>query len=133
MKIYRISQSKKRVSFDFDNTLLNNIWNNEENDFERDENGNMIGYPNVPMIEMMKQYLNRGYEVLIVTSRMDKYKQDVVEFVQEQGLPVSEIICTNGENKVFTLIDLGVLEHFDDDPHEIQAIKNNSNIQAYQI
>ena len=118
------SMPKKRISFDFDNTLTQ---------CHTDHRGHVIHYtsePNWANIQKLKDYAAQGYEVGIVTARSEDYEtggpqnqggMSVFEFVEEYELPVSFIHFTNGEPKGPHLIDHQIDLHHDDQQHEIDS------------
>jgi len=56
---------------------------------------------------------------------MAKYKKQVEDVIRENSLPISEIYCTNGQDKVDTLKRLGVIKHYDDDKFQIMELENS--------
>ena len=133
MNWYKITQSTaKKVSFDFDGTIFKNEWLPEENDYKRDEQGNMTGIINPIIKSLMQKYTADGWSVYIVTSRMEKFKNEVEKVVEENSLPVLDIYCTNGQYKAQILSDLNIQVHYDDDEREVEKIKE-VGIRAYLI
>jgi len=112
--LFKISQEKKIISFDFDSTLANSYLNDD---------GFWSISPNVTMINILMNHHSQGDEIIIVTSRMDRSMDEVREFVKDNNLPVSEIYNTNGEFKGPMLEYLGVSKHYDDDKWEIEEAK----------
>ena len=51
-------------------------------------------------------------------------KKDVATFAKKHNLPIKDIIFTNGKDKVHTLLRIGSVLHYDDDPHELSLIKS---------
>ena len=121
------------ISFDFDGTIFNNIWNEEALDYERDENGDITGTLNQDIAQKMSDYVEKGFQVIIVSSRPDAWKNEIVEFVQEHNLPVSEIYCTNGQDKVHLLKELQVSKHFDDDQNELSKINQDRQVIGVSV
>ena len=103
------------ITFDFDETLTQPIWNEAIQEFEQSSN------PNLKAIAKLKQLYDEGNEIFIVTSRMDN--KEIVEFVNNHGLVVLEIFCTAGRLKASQLQKLKSTMHFDDDENE--AIANH--------
>tara|TARA_B100000131_G_scaffold299114_1_gene319228 strand:+ start:1147 stop:1557 length:411 start_codon:yes stop_codon:yes gene_type:complete len=117
------------VTFDFDDTLTQTQWDNEEECFV------FVG-PNHQIINMLKEHLSMGDEVHIVTSRtgpdMDGDGQlraggqpGVRAFLQEhlpEVLGQVGVHFTSGALKWSTLHDLRSEKHFDDDPCELEAL-----------
>jgi hypothetical protein len=111
------------VSFDFDSTIEAKKPNSD------DPTGIPLSAgPDPRAIKLIEKERADGNEVIIVTSRLDPednrahYKsEEVFETAEELG--IDKIYFTGGEDKVHTLIKLGVVRHYDDDTHEINAIK----------
>lgn len=110
----------KIVTFDFDSTLTLPHYDEEE------ELWTSGLEPNKKTISALKKFASKGYEVKIVTSRhgTGKHKKDVATFAKKHNLPVKDIIFTNGKDKVHTLLRIGSILHYDDDPHELSLIKS---------
>ena len=109
----------KLVTFDFDDTLTMPRWDEEEELW-------MGGTePNKKTISAMKKFASKGYEVKIVTSRhgTSDHKRAIATFVRKYGLPIKDIIFTNGKWKADTLDKMGSILHYDDDKEEITRIK----------
>lgn len=100
------------VSFDFDDTLI-------IHDVDQD-----YSYPNMEMINKLKEYVKNGDKVVIVTTRFAEHKQEVVDFVKLYELPVDSIYCTDHSWKRNTLKRLGVEIHYDDNKDEIRRLKH---------
>ena len=131
---YKQAQQQKIVSFDFDDTIFMLEFDPENENYKKDPLTEMpIGTPNPKIVALINQYNQDGWKVIVVTSRMNKYKDQVEDVVRELGLPIQEIYCTGGEDKVITLMRLGVSKHYDDDRFEISAIRSKSNIEAIQV
>ena len=111
------------VSFDFDSTI----------EAKKPNPDDPTGIPlsdgiDPRAIKLIEKERADGNEVIIVTSRLHPednrahYKsEEVFETADELG--IDKIYFTGGEDKVHTLIKLGVVRHYDDDTHEINAIK----------
>jgi FMN phosphatase YigB (HAD superfamily) len=109
------------VSFDFDSTILKKEWDEEE--------GMEVPVGLDPIAaELIEKERNAGNEVIIVTSRygpkpaFGRDNEDLFEIAYD--LSIEDVYFTNGEDKVKTLLDLNVIRHYDDDPHEHKAIKD---------
>lgn len=134
MNWYKLSEQQKVVSFDFDDTIFKIEFDEANENYKRDPlTERPVGTPNPIIIGLIKQYNQDGWKVIIVTSRMNEYRDQVEDLVRELSLPIQGIYCTNGQDKVTTLIRLGVLRHYDDDIFEISAIRSKSNIEAIQV
>jgi len=115
------------VTFDFDDTLLKTRY---DEDWGIVEDG-----PKEDIISQLYTSKANGYIIYIVTSRFQEpsdkhypaghpaHRTDVQAFVSKHSLPVDGIFFTNGNFKADTLIKLGSIKHFDDDPEEINTIK----------
>ena len=114
------------VSFDFDSTILKKEWDEEE--------GMEVPVGLDPIAaELIEKERNAGNKVIIVTSRygpkpaFGRDNEDLFEIAYD--LNIDDVYFTNGEDKVETLLDLGAIRHYDDDPHEHEAIKNHKAIK----
>ena len=118
------------VTFDFDDTLTETQWDNEEECF-------IFMGPNRMMCQTLRACLHNGDEVHIVTSRvgpeMDadgrvfRHGQPGVKaFIQEHLADVADQISgvhfTGGSLKFMTLHELRSTKHFDDDRCELEAL-----------
>jgi hypothetical protein len=116
------------VSFDFDNTIFL-LEKDPEDDFsykfDPKDPDIPLGKINEKIVDLILKYKSDGYKVICVTSRMAKYKKQVEDVIRENRLPISEIYCTNGQDKANTLKRLGVIKHYDDDMFEIIGLKNS--------
>jgi hypothetical protein len=103
------------ITFDFDDTLKINAKDVFGKDFPRDE-----------YIKQLKDYLNSGNNVYIVTSRDNTHenRQDIEDFLSSENLPKLDIHFTNGKLKKDTLLKLDSSLHFDDDIEELKALKS---------
>ena len=118
------------VTFDFDDTLTQTQWDNEQEGF-------IFMGPNTKICNTLREHLLLGDEVHIVTSRLgpdmnsegdtqQHGQPSVVAFLQEHMSDVKDQITgvhfTSGALKWATLHDLGSEKHFDDDPCELEAL-----------
>ena len=110
-----------KVSFDFDSTILRKEWSEEE------EMEVPVGLDPIAA-KLIEQERAAGNDVIIVTSRYGPkpaFGQDNEDlFKIANDLKIEDVYFTNGEDKVQTLLDLGIVRHYDDDPHEHKAIKD---------
>jgi|SaaInlStandDraft_3_1057020.scaffolds.fasta_scaffold20782_2 hypothetical protein len=116
-----------RVSFDFDDTLLQTVPDGDQ--------GLIEAGPNEPIIALMREHKAAGDTVLIVTSRCEKFegvvthgwteRMAIADFVVKHDLPADLIIFTNGEDKAPMLVALGVVKHFDDDADELALLPDS--------
>ena len=129
------------VTFDFDDTLSLSHWGEEEDDWVYDG-------PYEKMMDLLRDYHKKGSKIYIVTSRhkemqdeegkwfrhmpkvdpprkyFKEFQMPVWEFVKKHGIPVVDVIFTNGEVKAEAgngLVSVGSDVHHDDDPEEIRA------------
>jgi len=92
----------KRISFDFDNTLQNPVWQNTA-----------------------REFIKAGHEVFIVTSRLHTGRiLDICNLASELGIPQFNIFCTNGESKALSIRLLGIDIHFEDCPVECEELRS---------
>ena len=118
------SEEKEEViSFDFDDTIALSQWDHENNDYLRDENNDIVQKPNKRIIDLIKDYKNKGYKVIVVTTRYDKWRQETEDQLKEWGVPIDEVHFTNGAWKANRLKKLGVFLHYDDDHEELRRLK----------
>ena len=129
------------VTFDFDDTLSLSHWGEEEDDWVYDG-------PHQEMMDILMDYHRKGSKIFIVTSRhkelqdeegkwfrhmpnrnpprkyFEEFQMPVWKFVKKHGLPIQDVIFTNGKVKAKAedgLIEIGSDVHHDDDPEEIKA------------
>lgn len=109
------------VSFDFDSTILKKVWSEEE------EMEVPVGLDPIAA-KLIEEERAAGNDVIIVTSRYGPKpafgydNEDLFRIAND--LKIEDVYFTNGEDKVATLLDLGVVRHYDDDPYEHKAIKD---------
>lgn len=112
-----------KVSFDFDSTILKKEWSEEE------EMEVPVGLDPIAA-KLIQKERDAGNDVIIVTSRYGPkpaFGQDNEDlFKIANDLKIEDVYFTNGEDKVQTLLDLGVVRHYDDDSHEHKAIKDKT-------
>ena len=134
----QILKEQKIYSFDYDNTLVTYKASKDGDHgvFDKEHEAN---------VALVRKLVEEGNKVIIVTSRKQLDKRlpwdtspSPEQLVEDLALPISEIHYTNGQHKAETLLQLGVSEHWDDDPDEIDAIQrlNNeegSNIVAHSV
>ncbi|MEN8445866.1 MAG: HAD family hydrolase [Cyanobacteria bacterium J06555_13] len=102
------------ITFDFDDTLTQPVWNEKYGLFEPSE------APNLESIAKLKEFHRQGKDVKIVTTRWRD--EEVLTFVREYRLPISSVHCTQGELKAIKLKELNSQLHFDD--NEAEALAN---------
>ena len=106
-----------KVSFDFDSTILKKEWSEEE------EMEVPVGLDPIAA-KLIQQERAAGNDVIIVTSRPAFGQDNEDLFKIANDLKIEDVYFTNGKDKVQTLLDLGIVRHYDDDPHEHKAIKD---------
>jgi hypothetical protein len=126
---------KKIVSFDFDDTIF--IIARDSDDYylpkyDPKDPDTALGHVNPVIVNLINQYSSSGWEVICVTSRVSQYKKQVEDVIRDNHLPISRIYCTEGQDKVFKLKELGVSKHYDDDPIEIQYL-NGTGIEGILV
>lgn len=120
---YKDSQDQEVISFDFDDTIYELQWDDEENDYVRDDKNHIIGKLDQKIADLIWKYHKEGKKVVVVTSRMDKAMDEVRDFIKKHKLPIQEIYNTNFEEKLFTLQRINASTHYDDDIEEIRPLK----------
>lgn len=83
--------------------------------------------------ELAKKLLDSGVDLHIVTRRNRNDSGEVYKIAKEVGIPESKIHFTNGELKWKTLEELGITKHIDNNPDEISAIEENTDIEAVKF
>ena len=124
-----MKNTKKRISFDFDNTIAITYIDFQKN---KEPDPVFIEY-NPKIISLIKEYINDDYEVFIVTSRYkhleEKYpKQDVPYHLKQLGLTQfflpDKVFYMNGGLKTDKLKELKIDLHYDDSMEELLACKS---------
>ena len=113
-----MSKTKTLVTFDFDGTIKRHGFDPEDGCFTRD-----CGL-DPHALQALRIFAEEGVSAHIVTSRRSSTRHEVEDFVTENNLSnlIDGIHFTDGELKVATLARLGSIQHFDDDPDEINAL-----------
>ena len=96
-----------KVSFDFDDTLTQERWQNKA-----------------------MQLKEEGKTVYIVTRRQEKDSEAVYAVAEKIGIPRSRVYFTNGKLKWETIKRLGIGTHYDNNEDEIKAIRENTDATA---
>ena len=132
MKIYKLSNNQKIVSFDFDNTIYILDCDPNQGFYVYDDSDTNhdfpLGHINHSIVSIINQYNSNGWKCICVTSRNEEDKKQVQQVIKDNNLPITEIYCTNGQDKVFKLKELGVSKHYDDSYNEIQMLKRTDII-----
>lgn len=109
----------KKISFDFDGTLVDDFYGELNNQKEEIQN-------------ICKNLIDNGYDVHIVTKRYGEiYKAygkineyiEVFKLAEKLGIPKSKIYFTNRDWKYTTLTRLGINVHFENSKNEVDQIK----------
>jgi len=92
------TNKKKTVIFDMDNTLVDSTkrWNLCQNQKKKwdcffDEKKLELDEPNWKMIELSKKYHKKGYNVIIVTARVERLKEGTIEQLKKFGVEFDDI------------------------------------------
>ena len=130
----------KVITFDFDNTIAMSHMDFSSGDVEYI----FDGY-NEPIINLLKNYINDGHDVHIVTSRTEEkegmFPDDTIEIhLNKLGLSnyflPDKVHYTNGALKAQKLKELGSVLHYDDDIEEninnFGKIKTKNPYDSYQ-
>lgn len=129
----KTSQTQKIVSFDFDSTIFIPDWDKDDGYYKSvDGSGEATGVINVNIADLIRKYHSQGWKCICVTSRFEKDKQFVIDTIKKHNLPIQEVYCTNQQDKVFKLKELGVSIHYDDDTSEIMMAERGG-IEAIQV
>ena len=76
--------------------------------------------------QLAERLMRQGFVVYVVTRRQNSQSADVYRIADKIGIPRQRVIFTNGKLKWETLKRLGIRIHIDNNPEEIQAIKENA-------
>lgn len=101
---------ENKVSFDFDDTLSLERWQNKA--------------------MMLKE---EGKTVYIVTRRQEEDSRAVYEVADKVGIPRSRVYFTNGKMKWETIKRLGIGTHYDNNPDEIRLIRENTEAKGILV
>jgi len=128
LKQYLVEGNQRIVSFD--DTIAKNVPKDPS-----DPEGYQIQVPNEKIINAIKGHIARGDKVILVTTRMDEYMQEVHEFLRQHNIPIAEedVYNTNMNWKRRTLKRLGVDIHYDDYKEELKRIKNVPGIRGVLV
>lgn len=101
---------ENKVSFDFDDTLSLDRWQNKA--------------------MMLKE---EGKTVYIVTRRQEEDSKAVYEVADKVGISRSRVYFTNGKMKWETIKRLGIGTHYDNNPDEIRLIRENTEAKGILV
>lgn len=99
-----------KVSFDFDDTLTQERWQNKA--------------------MMLKE---EGKTVYIVTRRKEEQNDAVYAVADKIGVPRSRVYFTNGKMKWETIKRLGIGTHYDNNEDEIRLIRENTEAKGVLV
>jgi hypothetical protein len=83
--------------------------------------------------KLAKKIMSEGGDLHIVTRRSKDESEEVYKIGDQLGIPHSKIHFTNGEMKWKTLEELGVVQHIDNNPDEIELIEENTDIEPIKF
>lgn len=97
-----MTNTPKRISFDFDNTLQN------------------------PALQTLAQrFIEDGHEVFIITSRFKRRDNfDLLNLAESIDIPLWNIYFTNGDSKNIIIEFLKISIHFEDCPIECEELRS---------
>ncbi|CAB4154182.1 Phage-like element PBSX protein, XkdF [uncultured Caudovirales phage] len=104
------SFAKKRISFDFDDTLTTTKGQ-----------------------EMVKRFLNAGDEIFIITARQQSNGSSVFEMAKKLGIKAENVHFTGGKDKWMTVKRLRIDKHIDNNEEQLQLIRDNTTAEAWKI
>ena len=110
------------ITFDFDHTLIEYAYD--------DEYGFVHVGTNQEILAHLKEAKRAGCEVFIVTARRKgeeknrPFSVSVKDWMHQEGVEVDGVYFTEGGLKAQTLLELGSILHYDDDPEEIYAAEH---------
>lgn len=81
---------------------------------------------------LFKRKLTEGYDVYIITAR-DKGSQDVLDFADANGLPLSKVYFTAGVDKWHVIKDLGINKHYDNNAEQVNKINEFTECDAVLV
>jgi hypothetical protein len=76
--------------------------------------------------DLARRLMNEGNDIYIVTRRQSSAGDSVYRTAKELGIDRSKVFFTNGQLKWKKLKELGIQKHYDNNPDEIKAIKDNA-------
>ena len=80
-----------------------------------------------------EQMVKDGFDVLIVTARLDSDMEEVYNKAQELGILKSNVHNTNLKDKWEELKRLGVDRHYDNSQEQVDKINENTNTKAIKV
>lgn len=101
---------QNKVSFDFDDTLTQERWQNKAMKLKEE-----------------------GKTVYIVTRRQEEQNDAVYAVADKIGIPHSRVYFTNGKMKWETIKRLGIGTHYDNNEDEIRLIRENTDAKGILV
>lgn len=102
--------AKKRISFDFDDTLTT-----------------------AKGQDMARRFLAANDEIFIITARTQSNGGPVYEIAQKLGIKKENVYFTAGKHKYILVNKLRIDKHIDNNTEELQLIRENSQAEAIKI
>lgn len=75
--------------------------------------------------ELAKRLISEGKDLYIITRRQESALGPVLKVAEDLGIAKDKVHATNGKLKWETIKRLGIQTHYDNNPDEIKAIKDN--------
>lgn len=102
--------AKKRISFDFDDTLTT-----------------------AKGQDMARRYLASGDEIFIITARTQSNGGPVYSMAEKLGIKKENVYFTGGKHKFMLVKRLRIDKHIDNNEEELQLIRDNTTAEAWKI
>lgn len=83
--------------------------------------------------DLAKQYMDKGYEVYIVTRRQDRFSDPVYELADELGIERDHVYFTNGRMKWETIKEEEIGMHIDNNTDEVELINDNTSAKGFTL
>ena len=84
--------------------------------------------------KIAKQLISKGVDLHIITRRQETAGDAVYKTAEELSIPRNKVHFTNGKLKWETIKRLGISKHYDNNPDELKAIKENlPNVKTVQF
>jgi hypothetical protein len=102
--------AKKRISFDFDDTLTT-----------------------AKGQDMARRYLSANDEIFIITARTQSNGGPVYSMAEKLGIKKENVYFTGGKHKWMLVKRLRIDKHIDNNEEELQLIRDNTTAEAWKI
>lgn len=102
--------AKKRISFDFDDTLTT-----------------------AKGQDMARRYLAANDEIFIITARTQSNGGPVYSMAEKLGIKKENVYFTGGKHKWMLVKRLRIDKHIDNNEEELQLIRDNTTAEAWEI